>query len=120
MISLVEKITGHQEAEKPAVQVQCAFALNRRNKEGDRSRALAMLEKVIQWLKYIATCFWLLRHNSEPDQPRAYVNLIDIQVLSVKENHVPDYLCLCGRIHKDRFVESEHSDQEALQNAIHW
>ena len=55
----------------------------------------------------------------EPDS-RVYVNLIDIQVLSVKENHVPDYLCLCGRIHKDRFVDSEHSDQDALQNAIHW
>lgn len=46
MIGLVEKISGHEEAEKPAIQVQCAFALNRRNKEGDRSRALAVLEKV--------------------------------------------------------------------------
>ena len=46
MISLVGKITGHQEAEQPAIQVQCAFALNRRNKEGDRTRALTILEKV--------------------------------------------------------------------------
>ena len=46
MIGLVEKISGHPEAEKPAIQVQCAFALNRRNKEGDRARALALLEKV--------------------------------------------------------------------------
>ena len=46
MIKLVDKIEGHEEAQKPTVQVQCAFALNRRNKKGDRDRALTILEKV--------------------------------------------------------------------------
>lgn len=63
-----------------------AFALNRRNRDGDRALALE-------------TC---------------------ISALKNKKNHFPDMLCLCGRIYKDKYVESNHEDKESLENAIHW
>ena len=42
------------------------------------------------------------------------------QVLEHKENHVPDFVCLCGRIYKDKFVESGHEDTVSRDKAIHW
>ena len=46
MVDLVEKLPEHEQVLKAPVQMQYAFALNRRNQTGDRDKALGILEKV--------------------------------------------------------------------------
>jgi len=43
-----------------------------------------------------------------------------LQAIEASETSVPDMLCLCGRIYKDKFVESSCSDRTSLQHAIDW
>ncbi|KAK5649782.1 hypothetical protein RI129_000811 [Pyrocoelia pectoralis] len=62
--------------------------------------------------------FALNRRKQDGDREKALQ--VCVRALKKKENHFPDMLCLCGRIYKDKFIESNHSDMESLNQAIHW
>lgn len=43
-----------------------------------------------------------------------------LQVLQSCEHPAPDMFCLCGRIYKDIFLDSDCKDTKNRDNAIHW
>lgn len=47
------------------------------------------------------------------------MQVIEIE-LKEEENYIPDMVCLCGRIYKDKFIESLYADKSSLEHAIHW
>lgn len=62
--------------------------------------------------------FALNRRRNIGDSDRA-LELIT-SALEIKEHQIPDSICLCGRIFKDRFIESSYKDRDSLKNAIDW
>ncbi|XP_050393455.1 mitogen-activated protein kinase kinase kinase 15 isoform X3 [Patella vulgata] len=86
LIKDLEQIPNSKISSTIAILQLYAFALNRRNQNGDRDKALEVISKAID----------------------------------LSDNAVPDMICLCGRIYKDKFVESDYEDKAALENAITW
>ena len=60
----------------------------------------------------------MLRRNHHGDKDKALTVMEEL--LKQQENQVPDFLCLCGQIYKDKFMESDYSDNESRDKAIYW
>jgi hypothetical protein len=63
--------------------------------------------------------FFFDRRNEQNDRDIALATLRNLretqQIQSALSN---DIICLCGRIFKDKYIESDYQDQDALNKAI--
>ncbi|VDN59078.1 unnamed protein product [Dracunculus medinensis] len=93
MISLIDDLRCIENISiinAPGIRFLYAFALNRRNMDGDRERSLKAAMDMI-----------------------AEANASNSSVC-------PDVLCLVGRIYKDYFILSNYEDRESLEKSIEW
>ncbi|XP_077101001.1 mitogen-activated protein kinase kinase kinase 15 isoform X1 [Siphateles boraxobius] len=87
--------------------------------------------KLVQTIEMLPTCdlaiqpmiqfhyaFALNRRNSPGDREQAL--RVMLQVLQSCEHPAPDMFCLCGRIYKDIFLDSDCKDTKNRENAIQW
>uniref|UniRef100_A0A3Q3JJI1 mitogen-activated protein kinase kinase kinase n=1 Tax=Monopterus albus TaxID=43700 RepID=A0A3Q3JJI1_MONAL len=87
--------------------------------------------KLVETLEMLPTCdlatqpmiqfhyaFALNRRNSPGDREQAL--RVMLQVLQSCEHPAPDMFCLCGRIYKDIFLDSDCKDTKNRDNAIQW
>ncbi|CAI5672669.1 unnamed protein product [Oreochromis niloticus] len=87
--------------------------------------------KLVQTLEMLPTCdlatqpmiqfhysFALNRRNAPGDREQAL--RVMLQVLQSCEHPAPDMFCLCGRIYKDIFLDSDCKDTKNRDNAIQW
>uniref|UniRef100_A0A3B3VU85 mitogen-activated protein kinase kinase kinase n=1 Tax=Poecilia latipinna TaxID=48699 RepID=A0A3B3VU85_9TELE len=87
--------------------------------------------KLVETLETLPTCdlatqpmiqfhyaFALNRRNSPGDREQAL--RVMLQVLQTSEHPAPDMFCLCGRIYKDIFLDSDCKDTVNRDNAIQW
>ncbi|XP_030851262.1 mitogen-activated protein kinase kinase kinase 5 isoform X3 [Strongylocentrotus purpuratus] len=62
--------------------------------------------------------FALNRRKKPGDREKAVT--VITKALESDDNQVPDMFCLCGRIYKDIYTESNYLDFESRDNAIYW
>lgn len=58
MVELAESVPDHEQIQKGPIQYLYAFALSRRNLEGDRDKAISILERVLFCSFCIGTCLF--------------------------------------------------------------
>ncbi|XP_029141822.1 mitogen-activated protein kinase kinase kinase 15 [Protobothrops mucrosquamatus] len=87
--------------------------------------------KLVETLEVLPTCdladqhnikfhyaFALNRRNNMGDREKALQ--VMLQVLQACDHPAPDMFCLCGRIYKDIFLDSDCKDNSSRDKAIEW
>ncbi|KFQ92403.1 Mitogen-activated protein kinase kinase kinase 15, partial [Nipponia nippon] len=87
--------------------------------------------KLVETLEMLPTCdladqhnikfhyaFALNRRNNAGDREKALQ--VMLQVLQTCDHPAPDMFCLCGRIYKDIFLDSDCKDTNSRDRAIEW
>ncbi|KFQ58409.1 Mitogen-activated protein kinase kinase kinase 15, partial [Pelecanus crispus] len=87
--------------------------------------------KLVETLEMLPTCdladqhnikfhyaFALNRRNNAGDREKALQ--VMLQVLQTCDHPAPDMFCLCGRIYKDMFLDSDCKDTNSRDHAIEW
>ncbi|KAJ3611086.1 hypothetical protein NHX12_021102 [Muraenolepis orangiensis] len=78
--------------------------------------------KLVETLEMLPTCDLatqpMIQRNSPGDREKALC--VMLQVLQSCEHPAPDMFCLCGRIYKDIFLDSDCKDTKNRDNAIQW
>ncbi|XP_053168955.1 mitogen-activated protein kinase kinase kinase 15 isoform X2 [Hemicordylus capensis] len=87
--------------------------------------------KLVETLEMLPTCdladqqnikfhyaFALNRRNNAGDRGKALQ--VMLQVLQICDHPAPDMFCLCGRIYKDIFLDSDCKDTSSRDRAIEW
>ncbi|XP_007437725.1 mitogen-activated protein kinase kinase kinase 15 [Python bivittatus] len=87
--------------------------------------------KLVETLEMLPTCdladqhnikfhyaFALNRRNNMGDREKALQ--VMLQVLQMCDHPAPDMFCLCGRIYKDIFLDSDCKDNSSRDKAIEW
>ncbi|XP_066455933.1 mitogen-activated protein kinase kinase kinase 15 [Eleutherodactylus coqui] len=87
--------------------------------------------KLVETLEMLPTCdladqhnikfhytFALNRRNNAGDREKALH--VMLQMLQACDQPAPDMFCLCGRIYKDMFLDSDCKDVKSRESAIEW
>jgi len=112
LIEELERIDQKQIVHAQAVRFLYAFALNRRNKEGDHDKALQTVNEIMD----------SNTTNVSPDVICLAGNRYPCIVVCGMVENVE--MCglgkFSGRVYKDKFIASNYEDREALDKAIEW
>lgn len=128
LVQTIEMLPTCDLAIQPMIQFHYAFALNRWPQICIVWYILLFKCLANRYLTYTALIsgthafifVYVCEHRRNSPGDREQALRVMLQVLQSCEHPAPDMFCLCGRIYKDIFLDSDCKDTKNRDNAIQW